>query len=132
MDGRWHVLFEDARLGDRYRRRCVFLEALRLDGLHWRRNVLLEVSLCGRKGLRLLDDQRRLRRWLLAARFLASWLVGTRLARPRLLLPALLRPLLLPLLRLAIAAIPVALAMTIASAAPLLFSLLRRLLARVG
>lgn len=93
------MLFEGPRLNDRY----------------WRWDVLLEVGLCGSR--LLLDDHRRLRDRLLAARFVRS----------RLLLPALLRP----LLRLAIA-IPVALTMTIAAAAPLLFSLLGRLLARIG
>lgn len=94
------MLFEGPRLNDRY----------------WRWDVLLEVGLCGSR--LLLDDHRRLRDRLLAARFVRSR-------------PALLRPLLRPLLRLAIA-IPVALTMTIAAAAPLLFSLLGRLLARIG
>jgi len=118
---RWHVLFDGTRL-DRYRRGDVLFEALRL--LYRRRHVLLEVSLCSSR--LLLDEQRRLRGRLLAARFVPSRLVA-RFVRSRLLLPALLRPLIRPLIRLAIA-----LAMTITPAAPLLFSLLGRLLARIG
>jgi len=104
----------------------VLFEALRLDDLYRRRDVLLEVRLYG--SWLLLDEQRRLRGRLLAARFVPSRLAA-RLVRSRLLLPALLRPLFRPLIRLAIA---IALAMTIASAAPLLFTLLGRLLARIG
>jgi len=119
------MLFDGTRLG-RYRRGDVLFEALRLNGLHRHRDVLLEVGLCGRR--LLLDEKRRLRGRLLAGHFVSSRL-GARFVRSRLLLPALLRPLLRPLIRLAIA---IALAMTIAPAAPLLFSLLGRLLARIG
>lgn len=123
------MLFEGARLDDRCRRGNVLFDALRLNDLYWRRDVLLEVGLCGSR--LLLDDKRRLRDRLVARRFVPGWLLGARFVRSRLLLPALLRPLLRSLLRLAIA-IPVALTMPIASAAPVLFSLLGRLLARIG
>jgi hypothetical protein len=132
MHRRWHVLFDGTRLGYRYRRGDVLLEALRLNGLYRRRDVFLEVGLRGRR--LLVDEQRRLRGRLLAARFVPCRL-GTRFVRSRLLLPALLRPLFRPLIRLGPAAdraIAIALTMTVAPAAALLFSLLGRLLARIG
>jgi hypothetical protein len=128
MNGCRHGLFDGAWLGDSGRRRDVLFEALRLNDLHWRRNVLLEVGLCGSR-LLVVDDQRWLLDWLLVARFVPGWLLGPRLVRSRLLLTALLRPLLRPLVRLAVA---IPLTMTIAPAAPVLFSLLGRLLARIG
>ena len=89
----------------------------RLNDLNRRRDVLLrDGGCCSRL---LLDEERRLRDRLLGARLVGS----------RLLLPALLRPLFRTLIGFAI---PVALTMTIAAAAPVLFAFLGRLLACVG